>query len=217
MDEEIAFAQLRHRMVDEQLCARGINDSRVLDTLDSLPRHRFVPLEERFWAYEDRPLPIGQGQTISQPYIVALMTQLLRLSGPEKVLEIGTGSGYQSALLASLAQEVHSVERVQVLAEQAQALMQELGFANVHIHVGDGTLGWPPEAPYDAIIVTAASPRVPQPLQDQLSPGGRLVLPVGSMGRQILQFWWREGERLLHDDLSPVAFVPLIGEHGWGL
>ncbi len=215
MASKAEFSDLRNLMVEEQLLGRGISDQRVISAMRSIPRHSFVPKREQASAYEDRPLPIGEGQTISQPYMVALMSQMLALQADEKVLEIGTGSGYQSAVLASLAQEIHSIEKVEVLAGQALSSLRELGIENVFISVGDGSLGWPQEAPYNAIIVTAAAPSVPQPLLEQLAPNGRLVLPVGSAHRQILQKWWPEGEGFLHEDFSPVAFVPLIGEHGW--
>lgn len=212
---EQRFAAQREDMVRRQLASRNIRDPRVLDAFRAVPRHRFVPRRERHFAYEDRPLRIGQGQTISQPYIVALMTQLLELSGDERVLEIGTGSGYQAALLAHLAAEVHTIERHSELAESAQAVLADLGLDNVHIHVGDGSLGWPEAAPYEAIVATAAAPSAPQPLLDQLADGGRLVLPVGDGRRQVLQRWRKEGERFEHDDVAPVAFVPLIGKAGW--
>lgn len=156
-----------------------------------------------------------EGQTISQPYMVALMSQLLQLKGREKVLEIGTGLGYQSAVLGVLADEVHSIERVDALARHAQSILKELEINNVFVHLGDGSLGWAEEAPFDAIIVTAAAPAVPPPLLDQLAAGGCLVLPVGSPHRQILQKWWAVDGDFQHEDQSPVAFVPLIGEHGW--
>jgi len=209
------FADLRFRMVEEQLSGRGINDERVLAAMRGIQRHTFVSKKQQLSAYEDRPLPIGKGQTISQPYMVALMSQILDLNKSEKVLEIGTGSGYQSAILASLAQEIYSIEKIETLAEQAQSNLRGLGSENVFIKVGDGSLGWPEEAPYDAIIVTAAAPSVPQPLLEQLAPGGRLVLPVGSAHRQVLQKWWRVVGGFEHEDYSPVAFVPLIGKHGW--
>lgn len=209
------FDALREQMVSQQLAARDISDQRVLDAVRALPRHRFVPRSEQRHAYEDRPLRIGRGQTISQPYIVALMTQLLGLEGHERVLEIGTGSGYQAALLAHLAAEVHTIERHASLAERAAVVLDQLGLDNVHIHIGDGSLGWPEAAPYDAIIATAAAPRAPQALLDQLADGGRLVLPVGAGTRQSLQVWRRDGDTLTHEDIVPVAFVPLIGEQGW--
>lgn len=215
MDRRDDFDQQRETMVQRQLAARDIQDPRVLSAVRAVPRHRFVPPAEQRYAYEDRPLRIGSGQTISQPYIVALMTQLLELKGEERVLEIGTGSGYQAALLAHLAAEVHSVERHASLAEGAAAVLADLGLDNIYVHVGDGSLGWPAAAPYDAIIATASAPRAPQALLDQLADGGRLVLPVGAGMRQVLQRWRRAGAEVSHENVVPVAFVPLIGEQGW--
>jgi protein-L-isoaspartate(D-aspartate) O-methyltransferase len=209
------FEALREQMVRRQLAARDIHDERVLAATRAVPRQRFVPRSGQRHAYEDRPLGIGRGQTISQPYIVALMTQLLELQGDERVLEIGTGSGYQAALLAQLAAEVYTIERHAPLAERATGVLAELGMNNVQVHVGDGSLGWPDAAPYNAIIATAAAPRAPQALLDQLADGGRLVLPVGAGTSQILQRWRRKGEIFTHEDIVPVAFVPLIGEQGW--
>ncbi len=213
--QEQRWQQARQRMVEEQLAARGIRDPRVLEAMRTVPRHRFVPEDMRDLAYADAPLPIGQRQTISQPYIVALMTELLELTGDEKVLEIGTGSGYQAAVLGALAREVYSVERLPALAERARALLRELGYHNVHVVVGDGTRGLREHAPYDAIVVTAAAPRVPKPLLEQLADGGRLVLPVGSRAGQILERWVRQGDEWRQERITPVAFVPLVGEHGW--
>ncbi len=216
MDNEEEFSRQREKMVGEQLAARGIHDSHVLDAMRLIPRHRFVPPEEQHRAYRDHPLPIPAGQTISQPYIVAYMLQALGLNGDEKVLEIGTGSGYQAALLGQLAKEVHSIERHELLVNAALAILQELGTNNVFVHHGDGTNGWPEEAPYDAILVAASAPVVPQPLLKQLADHGRLILPVGTAWGQVLQLWKRNGEEFDYDELVPVAFVPLIGEHGWG-
>jgi len=206
---------LAQAMTAEQIAARGIRDPRVLEAMRRVPRHLFVPEAYRSEAYGDHPLPIGHGQTISQPFIVAYMTALLELQGDEKVLEIGTGSGYQAAVLAHLAREVHTVERLPQLAAQAQARLEALGLGNVHVHVGDGTLGLPEYAPYDAILVTAAAPEVPAPLLAQLAEGGRLVAPVGDRGYQHLERWTRHRGRLERETLDPVAFVPLVGEHGW--
>lgn len=202
-------------MVKGQLAARDIKDERVLEAFREVPRHQFVPRESRHLAYANGPLPISQSQTISQPYIVALMTQLLELDGDEVVLEIGTGSGYQAAILAHLAGEVHTVERHKELAESAASILSALGYKNIHVHVGDGTLGWPDSAPYDGIIVTAAAPSVPKPLLKQLKDGGRVVIPVGGRGAQFLECWQRKGSDFECDQIAPVAFVPLIGEHGW--
>jgi protein-L-isoaspartate(D-aspartate) O-methyltransferase len=201
--------------VRQQLAARGIHDPRVLDAMRQTPRHRFVPREELAYAYADGPLPIGDGQTISQPYIVALMTQMLKLHGDETVLEIGTGSGYQAAVLARLARQVYTIERQASLAENARQVLQSLALTNVEITIGDGSLGLPQYAPYLAILVTAAAPEVPQPLLDQLAEGGRLVLPVGGRGMQFLEYWERHGQDYKHETGIPVAFVPLRGEYGW--
>jgi len=205
----------REHMVESQLVHRGIKDKRVLDAMRQVPRHLFVPKDMRGLAYSDSPLPIGQGQTISQPYIVALMTELLELTGQEKVLELGTGSGYQAAILSRLACQVYSVERHAALAGQAEKVLTQLGYDNVVISVGDGTLGWPEHSPYEAIIVTAAAPDVPQPLTDQLTDGGRLVAPVGSRWSQVLAKVKRQGETLTREHLTAVAFVPLVGKYGW--
>lgn len=214
-DEPNAFEAMRRQMVEEQLEERDIYDRRVLDAMLAVPRHAFVPPEHRYLAYADGPLPIGEGQTISQPYIVALMTQLLHLKGGEKVLEIGTGSGYQAAVLAYLAQEVHTVERYEELAGRATRILSDLGITNVYIHIGDGSLGWPPNAPYQAILVTAAAPHPPPPLLDQLADGGRMVIPVGGLSGQYLECWERQGGDYTHEAITPVAFVPLRGQYGW--
>jgi protein-L-isoaspartate(D-aspartate) O-methyltransferase len=205
----------REHMVSSQIARRGIRDKRLLEAMRTIPRHLFTSHEHRNLAYTDGPLPIGQGQTISQPYIVALMTELLDLRGDEIVLEVGTGSGYQAAVLAHLARTVHSIERHPDLAERARSLLEELGYENVHVHIGDGSQGLPEYAPYQGIIVTAAAPGVPQPLMDQLEDGGRLVLPVGSLGGQILELWIRHADEFESKSITPVAFVPLRGEHGW--
>ena len=205
----------REHMVESQLVRRGIKDRRVLDAMRQVPRHLFIPKDMRDLAYCDGPLPIGQGQTISQPYIVALMTELLELTGQEKVLELGTGSGYQAAILSRLVSQVYSVERHATLAEQAEKVFAQLGYDNIVISVGDGTLGWPEHSPYEAIIVTAAAPDVPQPLMEQLADGGRLVAPVGSRWSQVLAKVKRQGETLTKEHLTAVAFVPLVGKYGW--
>jgi protein-L-isoaspartate(D-aspartate) O-methyltransferase len=215
LDDEAYYTHQRIRMVENQIASRHIREPRLLETLRKVPRHRFVPPEYWHSAYSDGPLPVGQGQTISQPYIVALMTELLGLQGEENVLEVGTGSGYQAAVLAHLACTVHTIERHASLAERAEAVLRELGLGNVVVHVGDGSLGLPKYAPYQAILVTAAAPGVPQPLFDQLADGGRLVLPVGDRGWQMLERWTRFGEDFSKENITPVAFVPLRGEHGW--
>jgi protein-L-isoaspartate(D-aspartate) O-methyltransferase len=215
MEDEAHYATLRNRMVTEQIIARGIADERVLDALRRIPRHWFVPEEYANIAYSDSPLPIGHGQTISQPYIVALMTELLELAGDENVLEVGTGSGYQAALLARLAHQVHTIERHSELAAKADEVLLRIGLSNVLVHVGDGSLGLPKYAPFEAIMVTAAAPRVPQPLLDQLAEGGRLVLPEGGAGGQMLDRWRKLGGQYKQEHIAPVAFVPLRGQHGW--
>ncbi|MBC7317969.1 protein-L-isoaspartate(D-aspartate) O-methyltransferase [Candidatus Bipolaricaulota bacterium] len=211
-EEELARA--RRELVAE-LREKGIRDPRVLSAMEKVPRHLFVLPEYLPWAYDDRPLPIGLGQTISQPYIVALSTEALELSGEEKVLEIGTGSGYQTAILAELAKEVFTVERLPELSWEARERLRKLGYRNVHFRIGDGTRGWPEEAPFCAILVTAAAPKVPQSLLAQLSEGGRLVIPVGGRFHQDLWLVRKEGGRLVYEHLCPVSFVPLIGEEGW--
>jgi protein-L-isoaspartate(D-aspartate) O-methyltransferase len=208
------YEEGRRLMVEHQLRRRGIGDRRVLEAFESVPRHLFVPEELRRSAYNDLPLPIGFKQTISQPFIVAYMTQALGLTGAERVLEVGTGSGYQAAILASLAREVHTVELIPALADRATATLAELGITNVFVHLGDGSQGWIEAAPYDAIIVAAAGSRVPKPLLDQLAPHGRMILPVGAGKAQELEFWRRDGNSFSHETLLPVAFVPLRGKEG---
>lgn len=207
----------RDHMVEQHLAARGIDDPRVLEAFRTVPREEFVPEDLVRYAYSDRPLPIGGGQTISQPYIVALTVAALELRGDERVLEIGAGSGYAAAVLGRLAREVYTVERLAPLAEQARERLQRLGFHNVHVACGDGTLGWPEHAPYDAIAVAAGGPDVPRALLEQLAPGGRLVMPVGSEeSSQVLVRVLREpGGGFRREPLGEVRFVPLIGEQGW--
>ena len=199
------------RMVEQQLLARDITDPRVLSAMRRVPRDRFVPPDQRQRAYDDRPLPIGYRQTISQPYIVAYMTQALRLTPDAKVLEVGTGSGYQAAVLAELAAAVYSIEIVARLAERARDTLAELGYANVQVRHGDGYAGWPEQAPFDAIMVTAAPDHVPQPLVDQLALGGRLIIPVGR-DRQTLTILTRTEDGIEQDTTLPVLFVPMTGE-----
>jgi protein-L-isoaspartate(D-aspartate) O-methyltransferase len=203
------------RMVREQIEKRGIFEPRLLEALRQTPRHWFVPIEEREYAYDDTALAIGVGQTISQPYMVAVMTDLLNLQGDETVLEIGTGSGYQAAVLAKMARLVHSMERHASLANQAVKTLRELGIENVQVHVGDGSLGWSEGGPYAGIVVTAAAPGVPQDLLEQLAPEGRLVIPVGGRTGQVLQVWMRSGDEFVQKTLFKVAFVPLRGKAGW--
>jgi protein-L-isoaspartate(D-aspartate) O-methyltransferase len=205
----------RKRMVEQQIAARGVLDQRLLAVMGSLPRHLFVPVDDLAWAYADGPLPIGHGQTISQPYIVALMTELLHVEPTDRVLEVGTGSGYQAAVLGQLAAEVYTVEVIPELAAQAAKVLTDLGYANVHVHAGDGSLGWSEAAPYAGILVAAAAPSAPQPLLDQLVDGGRLVIPVGGRGFQHLEVWNRTGNKFKRRDNLAVAFVPLRGEFGW--
>jgi protein-L-isoaspartate(D-aspartate) O-methyltransferase len=208
------FSAARHRMVRDQIAARGIVDARLLAAFERVPRHLFV--DAGLWgeAYEDHPLPIGEGQTISQPYIVALMTSLLELTGDERVLEVGTGCGYQAAILAELAREVHTIEYLPGLASQAAQTLSRLGYGAVHVHVGDGSLGWPSAAPFDAVLVAAAAPKVPPPLLAQLADEGRLVLPVGNRGLQQLEVWEKNGETFHREVIIPVVFVPLRGAYG---
>ncbi|MDP8248137.1 MAG: protein-L-isoaspartate(D-aspartate) O-methyltransferase [Candidatus Tritonobacter lacicola] len=203
----------REDMVARQLMARDIRNERVLEAFRAVPRHEFVPPDMRSGAYADHPLPIGSGQTISQPYMVALMTQCLELTGGERVLEIGTGSGYQAAILAVLAREVYTVERHESLAMRASPLLDV--YPNVHVKVGDGTEGWPEHAPYDGIIVTAGAPEAPPPLMDQLADGGRLVIPVGGSFSQTLMVFTRRGKRCDKRTVCGCVFVPLVGKHGW--
>ncbi|MRR29719.1 protein-L-isoaspartate(D-aspartate) O-methyltransferase [bacterium] len=215
MEFQDEYSRLRANMVAEQIIRRGLHQPRVLAAFSKVERHLFIPLPLRQHAYEDRPLPIGKGQTISQPYIVALMTSLLALNGDETVLEIGTGSGYQAAILSELAGSIHSIERHPELADAAQARLVRLGYYNVQVHCSDGSAGWLEAAPYQAIVVTAAAAVAPRPLLEQLAEGGRLVLPVGGSQGQTLQLWEREAGRLDFQDVLPVSFVPLRGEFGW--
>ena len=210
------YARLRNRMVDEQLVKRGINDRRVLDAMRVMPRHQFVPEEFKTQAYEDRPLPIGEGQTISQPYIVAFMTERLRLKPHQTALEIGTGSGYQTAILCHLTHYVFSVERVGRLAEQAGERIGDLGYNNLDIYVGDGSQGLPDQATFDRIMVTAAVPRLPNVLCTQLDKhGGQMILPIGDEHLQELKLVTRRGERFTSRTLLRCRFVPLIGRYGF--
>ena len=204
-------------MVQRQIAGRGVRSEKVLDAMRKVPRERFLPKGQGVWAYDDNPLPIGDGQTISQPYVVAYMTEALLLEGGEKVLEVGTGSGYAAAILAEIAAEVYTIERIEGLATMASRVLDDLGYANVHVRHGDGTLGWPEQAPFDGIVVTAAGPEAPQTLKQQLKIGGRLVIPVGESK------WYQQVVRITRvaeaefetEDLLPVRFVPLIGEEGW--
>ena len=209
------FAELRRQMVDEQIRERGIGSPRVLEALLAVPRHLFVPAESMSAAYADQPLPIGEGQTISQPFMVAAMTDALELCGNECVLEVGTGSGYQAALLSLLAAEVYTIESHASLALAARERLELLGYSNVHAHAGDGTLGLPAAAPFNAIVVTAAAPRIPSPLVEQLAEGGRLVIPVGRPDQQELLQVRKTGGQTTSRVLHYCRFVPLVGRHGW--
>ena len=212
----IDFNKLRRLMVSEQLIPRGISDRSVLEAFRKVPRHEFVPEDLQQNAYNDYPLPIGENQTISQPYMVALMTECLKLKDADKVLEIGTGSGYQAAILGEIAREVYSVERFQHLADRASKILRLLDYRNVHIKSGDGTLGWSEFAPYDGIIVTAGAPSVPDSLVKQLKDGGRLVIPIDRGGfDQILTLVERIGPTIRTSDICACTFVPLIGKEGW--
>jgi protein-L-isoaspartate(D-aspartate) O-methyltransferase len=202
-------------MVSEQLRKRRIYDERVLEVMEKVPRHLFVPSESRNSAYADGPLPIGEGQTVSQPYMVAVMTQHLNMKGGEKILEIGTGSGYQSAILMELGGELFTIERIPSLGERAQERLHKLGYSNFHIKIGDGTKGWKDAAPFDGIIVTAGAPSVPDVLLEQLNDGGRLVIPVGSRHSQALLTCVKRGDSCITDGDIMCVFVPLIGEYGW--
>ena len=206
------FAAQRRQMVERQLMTRGINDQRVLAAMAKVPREEFVTQEARSASYEDGPLPIGYGQTISQPYIVAFMTEQLRPKPSDRVLEIGTGSGYQAAILAKLVSDVYSIEIVEPLAKNAEAILQRLGYKNVHLKIGDGYKGWPDAAPFDAIIVTCAPDKVPQPLIDQLKDGGRMVIPVGDIFAQQLYLLEKKNGQLKQSATLPVRFVPMSSE-----
>ena len=202
---------MREKMVETQIKARGVKDPRVLSALLKVERHRFVPEEHLNSAYSDQPLPIGEGQTISQPYIVALMTELLELKGEEKVLEIGTGSGYQAAILGELAKEVYTIEIIESLAAMAKKRLLEFGYQNIKVKAGDGYLGWPEAAPFDAIIITAAPDHIPKPLIEQLKEGGRMVVPVGTYTQELKKIIKRSG-KIETIDIIPVVFVPMTGE-----
>jgi len=209
------FKKLRDLMVDTQLIPRGIKDERVLSAMRKAPRHIFVDDYMQHKAYDDMALPIGDEQTISQPYMVAVMTELLELKGNEKVLEIGTGSGYQAAILAELSREVFTIERKALLAKKAEERFQALGYINVHVITGDGTLGLPEESPFDRILITAGSPGIPAPLMEQLADGGIIIAPVGIRFSQQLLIVKKSKEGVSEQTHVPCVFVPLIGKHGW--
>ncbi len=201
----------RERMVREQIEARGVKNHRVLEAMRKVPRHLFIPEAYRNMAYEDTPVPIGEGQTISQPYIVAYMTEALKIQPTDRVLEVGTGSGYQAAILGELAAEVYTIEILPALGKRAAAVLAKLGYENVHVRIGDGYLGWPEEAPFDAIILTAAPPHIPEPLLQQLADGGRLIAPVGVDFQQLVLVRKKQGQ-LTRENLLPVRFVPMTGQ-----
>jgi protein-L-isoaspartate(D-aspartate) O-methyltransferase len=212
----LPFEAMRRAMIEQQLAVRGIRDLAVLDAMAEVPREEFVPPALASQAYEDRPLPIGEGQTISQPYIVALMTESALLRPTDRVLEVGTGSGYQAAVLSRIVSEVYTIERFPLLMEEAQRHLMALEFTNVMSMVGDGTKGWPDYAPYDAILVTAASPTPPDSLIEQLAPGGRLIIPVGDqMMQTLLRITKTPTGELAQEPLEAVRFVPLVGDEGW--
>jgi protein-L-isoaspartate(D-aspartate) O-methyltransferase len=213
--QNVDFAALRREMVEHQIRSRGIRDPRVLEAMSTVPRHEFVPPEERALAYADQPLPIGEGQTISQPFMVAAMAEAMELAGSERVLEVGTGCGYQAAVLALLARDVYTVEFQAALAEDAHERLARLGYTNVHVKIGDGTLGWPEAAPYDAILVTAGAPSIPPPLLEQLAEGGRLVIPIGTPEFQELRRVRKQEGRTTLEVLYDCRFVPLLGRYGW--
>ncbi len=207
------YKELRRRMVEEQLICRGIKDSKVLNAFYKIERHKFVPENLKGSAYSDFPLPVGEGQTISQPYIVALMTEFINLTGEEKVLEIGTGSGYQAAILAELAKNVYTIERFDSLAIQAKKTFEGFGYSNINVRIGDGTIGWPEESPFDRIIITAATPNIPTPLIEQLKENGKLILPLeGNLG-QILTLIQKKKGRIETSEICGCVFVPLVGKY----
>ena len=209
------FAIRRNKMVQEQILQRGIEDVRLLQAFREIPRHAFVPEDCVDQAYYDHPLPIGNGQTISQPYIVALMTHCLKLSGKEKVLEIGTGSGYQTAILAALAEEIYTVELIAELSKRAARTLDSLGLRNTHLFEGDGSSGLREHQPYDRIIITAAVPSLSDEIKDQLNEGGKIVAPIGDRWRQQLEVWKRKKTGFVKETILPVVFVPLRGKYGW--
>jgi len=209
---QLDFQSMKEEMVKTQIRARGVSDEGVLNAILKVDRHKFVPEETRHLAYSDRPLLIGEGQTISQPYIVALMTELLELKKGDRVLEVGTGSGYQAAILAELADHVYTIEIIESLGRSAERLLKELGYSNIDVKIGDGYIGWEEFAPFDAIIVTAAPPHIPQPLLDQLKEEGRLVIPVGGFYQDLKKITKVKGQ-IKSQDIIPVVFVPMTGEH----
>lgn len=212
--KEEEYNRLRHEMVKNQIENRGIADPRVLEALKTVPRHRFVPEQNRHLAYNDHPLPIGEDQTISQPYIVALMTEILKPAPDQTVLEIGTGSGYQAAILAQLYKQVYTIEIIESLGKRSQNLLAELGYRNVQVRIGDGYQGWKEHSPFDAIIVTCAPTHIPEPLKEQLAEGGKMVIPVGKAYDQRLVLLVKEKGKIREKEVIPVRFVPMMGEDG---
>jgi protein-L-isoaspartate(D-aspartate) O-methyltransferase len=206
------YAEKRNRMVTQQIQWRGVKDTLVLNSMSKVPRHVFVPDYLKGQAYVDSPLPIGEGQTISQPYIVAFMTEALKLTGGEKVLEIGTGSGYQAAVLAEIVKDVYTIEIVPSLGQKAEGLLKKFGYENIHVKIGDGYRGWPEQAPFDAIIVTAAPSHIPQPLVDQLKKGGRMIIPVGDYYQELILITKEFDGSIKRKSILPVRFVPMTGE-----
>jgi protein-L-isoaspartate(D-aspartate) O-methyltransferase len=208
---EDRYTELRHQMVDWQIVKRGVKNKQVLDAMRRVERHKFVPKQTQRYAYHDEPLPIGHGQTISQPYIVAYMTEALDLKQNDKVLEIGTGSGYQAAILAEIVRDVFTIEIVQPLAVTAREILSDQKYSNIHCRTGDGYMGWPEEAPFDGIMITAAPPEIPEPLMNQLKEGGRMIVPVGTSFQQLILITNKNG-KLVRQSLLPVRFVPMTGE-----
>lgn len=211
----VGYSHAREKMVEEQVIRRGIKDHRVIEAMLEVERHQFVESAFRHRAYNDTPLPIGNGQTISQPYMVALMTESLMVKPDDRILEIGTGSGYQAAIVARLCQSVFSIERDSVLAQRARKILDSLGYANIAIKVGDGTIGWQEFAPYDGIIVTAGAPMIPEKLLKQVKDGGRIVIPVGDIKSQRLCIYQKKKEKFDYSEVCSCAFVPLVGKEGW--
>ncbi|MCX7926545.1 MAG: protein-L-isoaspartate(D-aspartate) O-methyltransferase [Candidatus Omnitrophica bacterium] len=208
------YSLLRKQMIENQLISRGIKDQRLLNVFSKIERHKFVPQEAIEHAYQDYPVPIGEGQTISQPYIVALMTESLQIERTDHILEIGTGSGYQTAILASLADKIWTIERSAVLSERAKRLLNQLGFNNIYFKIGDGSLGWQQYAPFNRIIVTAYAPQIPPPLIDQLAEGGKLIIPIGNSFSQTLVLLEKENKNTKIKEICPCVFVPLVGQYG---
>jgi protein-L-isoaspartate(D-aspartate) O-methyltransferase len=208
----------RQRMVERQIRARGVRDERVLHAMAAVPREAFVPPGQEAHAYDDSPLPIAAGQTISQPFVVALMVEALELGGADRALEVGAGSGYAAAVMSRICAAVYAIERHAALVADAQAALDRVGYRNVTVRHGDGTLGWPEEAPFDGILVSAGGPQIPAALREQMAPGGRMVIPVGTLGRvqRLVRVVRERADSWREDDLGEVAFVPLIGEQGWG-